>query len=95
MSDTGIFKSSQSAAQTSAEMILASVTAGVSNLSITISRTHLSVVNNIRDLEEQLSLCNTEFKQLVADDADSILKLAEFFADFDTEMSGDMNIGIS
>lgn len=95
MSDTGIFRSSQPAAQANAESILASVTAEVRNLSITISRTNLTVVDNIRDLEKQLSLCNTEFKQLVADDADSILKLAEFFADFDTEMSGDMNIGIS
>lgn len=94
MSDTGIFRSSQPAAQANAESILASTTAVETKLNITIFRTRLSVVNNITDLEEQLSLCNTEFKQLVADDADSILKLAEFFVDFDTEMSDDMNIGI-
>lgn len=95
MSDTGIFRSSQPAALANAESILASATAVETKLNITIFRTRLSVVNNITDLEEQLSLCNTEFKQLVADDADSILKLAEFFVDFDTEMSDDMNIGIS
>lgn len=78
MSDTGIFRSSQPAAQANAESILASATAVETKLNITIFRTHLSVVNNIKDLEEQLSLCNTEFKQLVADGADSILKLAEF-----------------
>lgn len=94
MSDTGIFKSSQAAAQAIGEVILGSVTVGERNLNIAISRTHLSVVDNIKDLETQLSLCNTEFKQLIADDTDSILKLAEFFADFDAVMSGDMNIGI-
>lgn len=94
MSDTGIFRSSQPAAQASAEIISASATAVETKLNITIFRTQLSVVKNITDLEEQLSLCNTEFKQLVADDTNSILKLADFFADFDTEMSSDMNIGI-
>ncbi len=92
MSDTETFKSSQAEAVITAGAILASAIAGDTSLNITISRTNLSVVNNIRELGAQLSLSNEEFKQLVEDDSDSILNLAEFFSDFDTEMSGDMEI---
>ena len=94
MSDTGIFKSSDAAAQLRAGAILGAAIAGGIIARTVISRTKLSVGNNIKNLEEQLSACNAEFKQLVADDTDSILKLSEFFTDFDTEMSNDMNIGI-
>lgn len=92
MSDTEIFKSSQAVAQIIAGGILGSAIAGERTINITISRTNLSVVDNIRELGAQLSLCNEEFKQLVEDDTDSILNLAEFFSDFDTEMSGNMDI---
>lgn len=92
MSDTETFKSSQAEAVITAGAILASAIAGDTSLNITISRTNLSVVNNIRELGAQLSLSNEEFKQLVEDDSDSILNLAEFFSDFDTGMSGDMEI---
>ena len=94
MSDTGIFKSSDAAAQLSAGAISRAAAVGVNAIETVLNRTTLSVVNNIKNLEKQLSSCNAEFKQLVEDDTKSIVELSEFFADFDTEMSNDMNIGI-
>ncbi len=91
MSDTGTFKSSQAAAQLRAGAILGAAMAGGIITKTAINRTTLSVVDNIKNLEEQLSACNAEFKQLVADDTDSILKLSEFFTDFDTDISEHMN----
>lgn len=94
MSDTGTFKSSEAAAQHSAGDISRAAAGGTNEVRTAINRTTLSVVENIKDLEQQLSSCNAEFKQLVADDTKSIVKLSEIFADFDTEMSNDMNLGI-
>jgi len=92
MSDTEIFKSSLEAAGNIAAAIGQAAAAGDSSLIIAISKTNLPVVENIRDLGEQLTLCNAEFKQLVADDTESILSLAECFDDFDAGMSENMDI---
>ena len=90
MSDTGKFKSSQAAAQKNSAAISAAVAVGGVSSAVKIIKTNLSVVENIHEMETQLSSCNTEFKQLVANDADSILNLSDFFTDFDSEVAWTM-----
>lgn len=92
MSDTEIFKSSLEAAGNIAAAIGQAAAAGESSLNISISVTHLTVVNNIRFMAEKFSQCNAAFKQLVTDDSNNILNLAECFDDFDAGMSENMGI---
>lgn len=95
MSNTGKFKSSKEAAQVNAGAIAGAVAGGLEPVSLHFHMTNLSVISNIEEMKTQLSLCNADFQRLVVDDSDNILKLSEFFTDFDTDiaayMTGEIN----
>lgn len=53
-------------------------------------RSNLAVVNNLRNTYSDLNSCNTEFIDLVGNNADFIPGLQEIYASFDADLSTKM-----
>lgn len=93
MNDTGKFKSSQAAAQANAGAISGAIAVELGSPIGFLGKTNLTVINNMKAMKTSLSACNTDFVQLVENDSESILKLAEFFMDHDESVATVMGEG--
>ncbi|MBQ6806245.1 MAG: TIGR04197 family type VII secretion effector [Lachnospiraceae bacterium] len=90
MSGTGTFKSSEAEAQNHS-MALQVAAAGMATMLMPFQGvTNLTVMTNMNHASFRLESCNTNFKELVNSDAESILDLKDAFDEFDTNLASYM-----
>lgn len=92
MSGTGKFISNGAEAEKESGRLKATGTSLSGSMSASSLMTNLTVIDNLSNINSELSSCNSAFMDLINKDADSITGLQEAFETFDMETAEEMEI---